>query len=313
MLSWSVDGSFVPSSPFAAVTSYGSRDRSDQVYGGPRAVEGDFRTPMIVSQTTPISVTQWRGGRPRIALTGSDPGMVRENNQDSCCVNEDIGLYMVADGMGGRAGGEVASQLAVQVIETEVRSHLDLICSLEVSGRRAFFAQAVNKACLSIYERSLELPQYRGMGTTCTLLWMSPFSGKDEHGSCAIIGHVGDSRCYLVRSGLIFQLTDDHSLVNEQIKAGILEANDPMIEQMRNVITRCVGYQEDEEVDTRELRVFSGDRFLICSDGLSNKVSDEEIRSFLAEGVTSSLPGRLIDLANERGGEDNISVVLVEL
>lgn len=268
---------------------------------------------MIVSQKTPMTVPQWLGGRPRIALAGSDLGRVRDSNQDFCCVNEDIGLYMVADGMGGRAGGEVASQLAVQVVETEVRSHLNLVCGLEVSGRRAFFTQAVNKACLSIYERSLELPQYRGMGTTCTLLWMSPVAGQDEHGNFAIIGHVGDSRCYLVRSGLLFQMTDDHSLVNEQIKAGILKPNDPLIEQMRNVITRCVGYQEEEEVDTRAVRVFSGDRFLICSDGLSNKVSDEEIRSFLLDGVTSTLPGRLIGLANERGGEDNISVVLVEL
>jgi PPM family protein phosphatase len=247
-----------------------------------------------------------------LSFAYSDTGMIRESNQDAYLLEPGLGLFIVADGMGGRAGGEVASRLAVDSLSIEVAKHLNQVKDLELNGRRSFFTSTINRASLRIYERSLELPQYRGMGTTVSLLWISPFASElDSFSNFAIIGHVGDSRCYLNRSGILFQLTDDHSLVNEQIKAGILSPRDPMISQMRNVITRCVGYQEEEEVDTRALQILPGDRFLLCSDGLSTKVSDEEIRKALDQKDLENVPRELTDLANERGGDDNITVVIV--
>jgi protein phosphatase len=246
------------------------------------------------------------------SIAHSDTGMIRDSNQDAFLLEPGLGLFVVADGMGGRAGGEVASRLAVDSLSIEVAKHLNQVKELELTGRRSFFTSTINRASLRIYERSLELPQYRGMGTTVSLLWISPFASEvDSFSNFAIIGHVGDSRCYLNRSGILFQLTDDHSLVNEQIKAGILSPRDPMISQMRNVITRCVGYQEEEEVDTRALQILPGDRFLLCSDGLSTKVSDEEIRKALDQENLENVPRELTDLANERGGDDNITVVIV--
>ena len=256
----------------------------------------------------------------------TDVGRVRESNQDSFFSDTDLGLFLVADGMGGRAGGEVASQLAAETIASEVERNWQRLTESDSRARLSFFSSAINKASLRIYERSLELPQYRGMGTTATVLWLTPGTHSmstaaitdeqmDSEGpsdvATAVISHVGDSRCYLCRAGLLFQLTDDHSLVNEQIKAGVISRRDPMISQIRNVITRCVGYQEEEEVDTLSLEVMPGDRFLLCSDGLSTKVTDEEIRIALMRQDLTDVPEYLTELANERGGDDNITVLVV--
>jgi protein phosphatase len=116
-----------------------------------------------------------------------------------------------------------------------------------------------------------------------------------------------------LRAGLFYQISDDHSLVNEQLKLGILKRGDPMISQIRNVITRCVGYQEDEEVDTFALPLFRGDRFLLCSDGLTGKVSDAEIAERLGHSNLVDAPKDLVELANQRGGDDNITVVVLEV
>jgi serine/threonine protein phosphatase PrpC len=250
-----------------------------------------------------------------LAYGSTHVGMVRESNQDAFCMEESLGLFLVADGMGGKAGGEIASRLAVNTILSEVKNSIHSILRKDLVQRRVSFANAINSACLKIYERSLELPQYRGMGTTATLLWVPPKGlGKNEHyRDHAVVAHVGDSRCYLLRSGLFYQLTDDHSLINEQIKAGILQPTDPLIHSMKNVITRCVGYQEEEEVDTRLLRLESQDRFLICSDGLTNKLADNEIAEILAHENLENVPEMLIDLANKRGGEDNITAVVLEI
>lgn len=248
------------------------------------------------------------------AVGDTHVGMVRESNQDSFCIDHRTGVYLVADGMGGRAGGEIASRLAVACVNEEITNGIATLLNQEISARRTILAQAINAASLRIYERSLELPQFRGMGTTCTLLWIPPHSRNPEKLSdVAIVAHVGDSRCYLLRAGLLYQVTEDHSLVNEQIKAGILRKTDPLVAQMRNVITRCVGYQEEEEVDTFAVELFEGDRFLICSDGLTNKVKDLEIAEGLARTSLENVPTDLIALANERGGEDNITVVVVGL
>ncbi len=255
----------------------------------------------------------WQGGKVR-ACGHSDVGMVRDSNQDSMCVDQSLGLYLVADGMGGRAGGEVASSLTVQTVATEISEQLELLQRSDITARRNILSKTVNSASLKIYERSLELPQYRGMGTTCSLLWIPPPGSKNQKNqNIAVVAHVGDSRCYLLRAGLLYQVTDDHSLVNEQLKAGILKQGDPAISQMRNVITRCVGYQEEEEVDTFVLQLFENDRFLLCSDGLTGKIPDWEIAEHLAHANFSEIPKTLVDLANQRGGEDNITVVVVEI
>ncbi len=243
-------------------------------------------------------------------------GMVRESNQDSYTFDEGTGLYLVADGMGGRAGGEVASQLAVKTIGAEIGARLEQLVTRDLGSRRSLLSQAINHASLKIYERSLELPQYRGMGTTTTLLWIPPVrssSSGAKHGRTAVIAHVGDSRCYLLRGGYLYQITDDHSLVNEQVKAGVLKRNDPLASQIRNVITRCVGYQEDEEVDTFPIDIEPGDAFLLCSDGLTNKVRDLELAEFMGKQDIESSSNDLIKLANQRGGEDNITVVIVKV
>lgn len=269
-----------------------------------------MREKTLAALGTPI-VPFWQGGEVR-AVGATDVGMVRDSNQDSFCVNQALGLYLVADGMGGRAGGEVASSLAVQAVAWEVSQQLEALQKSDSTVRRSILARAINAASLKIYERSLELPQYRGMGTTCTLIWISP-SPDVTKGNVAIVAHVGDSRCYLQRAGMLYQVTDDHSLVNEQVKSGVLSRTDPKVTQMRNVITRSVGYQEEEEVDTFVLPLFQGDRFLLCSDGLTGKVTDFEIAEHMAHSSLFDTPSNLIALANQRGGEDNITAILVEI
>ena len=261
-------------------------------------------------RTSSLFVAPWNGTTVE-AYGKTDTGMVRESNQDNYCIDTAAGLYLVADGMGGRAGGEIASRMAVDCINEELQAQLESLLSRDLSTRRTLLAQTVNAASLKIYERSLELPQYRGMGTTATLLWIPPkIAAAQKYSRNCIVAHVGDSRCYLLRAGLLYQVTEDHSLVNEQVKAGVLKKNDPLISQMRNVITRCVGYQEEEEVDTFTLEIFKNDRFLLCSDGLTNKVRDSEIAEMLGQADLCDAPTQLIALANSRGGEDNITVVI---
>lgn len=252
-----------------------------------------------------------------VSAGSTHPGMVRDSNQDSFCLDAASGVYLVADGMGGRAGGEVASQLAVKTISAEIAHRLESLLTRDVASRRTLLSQAINHASLKIYERSLELPQYRGMGTTTTLLWVPPASSRSRLQSKdtgrAIVAHVGDSRCYLLRGGFLYQITDDHSLVNEQIKAGVLKKNDPLTAQIRNVITRCVGYQEEEEVDTFPIDLQEGDVFLLCSDGLTNKVRDPELSAHMAKDDLEASAAELVLLANQRGGEDNITVLLARI
>ncbi len=266
----------------------------------------------VLQQWGEPSIPRWSCVRVN-SVGATDVGVVRDSNQDGFCVCPEVGLYLVADGMGGRAGGEVASGLAVEVISQEFERQYESILKADATARRGIFSKIINMAALKIYERSLELPQYRGMGTTVSLLWIMPPQQESWRGrDVAVIAHVGDSRCYLLRAGVLYQITDDHSLVNEQLKTGILKKGDARILQIKNVITRCVGYQEEEEVDTYTLPIFAGDRFLLCSDGLSGKVSDLEISQYLAKEPISEIPRHFIELANSNGGEDNITGIVVE-
>ncbi len=239
------------------------------------------------------------------ATGATDVGRVRKANQDSFLVDASRGLLIVADGMGGHAGGEIASQLCIQ----EIGRYIDSKRLTELAKGAthpnpeigSILADAINHASTKIYERALEEPHLRGMGTTATLLQIF-----GDHGYCA---HVGDSRLYLIRSQLIYQISNDHSLVSEQVRAGILTREEAELHHLRNVITRSVGYQEEEDVDKFMFPLEEGDFFVLCSDGLHGKVSDVEISRMVQElGLKAAKP--LLDLANERGGEDNISVII---
>jgi serine/threonine protein phosphatase PrpC len=238
----------------------------------------------------------------------TDVGLRRQHNEDSFLVNPDLGLYIVCDGMGGHAGGETASRLAVLTVERELLSArlrednpFSSEASLEDSPLAGALRESIEAACATVFQKSREVAQLQGMGTTCIALLV-----KEEQ---AVIGHVGDSRAYLVRKGEAYQLTEDHSLVNEQVRAGLLTPEEAKRSKLKNVITRSVGFEEDVLVDLLGLATEAGDKLLLCSDGLSNLVSMDEIRDALLDNPIADVPAKLIDLANQRGGDDNSTVI----
>lgn len=239
----------------------------------------------------------------------TDVGRVREKNEDSHAISDDLGLYVVADGMGGHLGGQMASSLAVKAVTAAVAERRDEVQAgagstpIESSTVPRILADAVRGACNEIYEAAQADPELQGMGTTVTAMLVA--------GNRAFVAHVGDSRCYLQRGEKIIQITDDHSLVNEQIKAGLISREQARASRLKNVITRSVGFERDVAVDTFALPLQTGDKFLMCSDGLANFVDDTEIGLALATLPLDGVPKAMIDLANERGGDDNITVVCV--
>lgn len=236
-------------------------------------------------------------------------GRVRANNQDSFLVDPSHGLLIVADGMGGHAGGEIASKLAIEKIKNFVtdRNQPETQNAFEAKSETAtafatsLLSDAINHASQSIYERALEEPSLKGMGTTATVAKL--------RGGQFLGAHVGDSRLYLLRCGLMYQITYDHSLVQEQVRAGLISKEDAEHHHLRNVITRSVGYQEEEEVDSFSIDCESGDYVLLCSDGLHGKVLAKEMAANIKSHGLKAVEA-LIDLANERGGDDNITVVI---
>jgi protein phosphatase len=224
----------------------------------------------------------------------SDIGMKRSQNQDAYLLAPELKLFAVADGMGGHLGGEVASDLAVRAIEEHVRVTSD-------APERAL-ADSVCVANARIHARASDSPVLRGMGTTTSSLL---FSGND-----AIIAHVGDSRVYLVRHERIFQLTEDHSLVFQQVKAGLLTLEQAKNSPYKHIIMRSVGVEPKVEVDVIRVGVEPADAFLLCSDGLTGLVEDAEICAVVKDHFLHRVPEVLVDLANERGGNDNITVVV---
>jgi serine/threonine protein phosphatase PrpC len=241
----------------------------------------------------------------------TDVGMRREHNEDSFLVNDDLGLYVVCDGMGGHAGGETASRLAVQTIERELISArlreddpFSTQAQLAESPLADALREAVEGACAAVFRTSRKHPELAGMGTTCTCLLL--------HREHAFVGHVGDSRAYLVRKGEIWQLSEDHSLVNEQVRAGLLTPDEARHSRLKNIITRSVGFEEDVLVDIVGVATEPGDRFMLCSDGLSNLLENGEIRDVLEGMEVSEAPRTLVEMANARGGDDNITVVALQ-
>jgi protein phosphatase len=234
----------------------------------------------------------------------TDVGMIRSGNEDNFAVHAsgDRGLFIVADGMGGHAAGEVASEMAVQTVERELHGAIDL--DDRNAGEQV--TAALKKANRNIHDRTITEVDKQGMGTTASVLLLSP--------TRYLIGQVGDSRVYLLRDGALQQLTKDHSYVQEQVDAGFLTPEQARYHPYSNVITRCVGASPEVEPDvyTGEVRV--GDLFLVASDGLTGMVDDRRLQMLL---MSRAEPERkvhsLIAEANGRGGLDNITAIVVQI
>ncbi|HVE83467.1 MAG TPA: cyclic nucleotide-binding domain-containing protein, partial [Myxococcales bacterium] len=230
----------------------------------------------------------------------------------SMLVDPALGLYVVADGMGGHAAGEVASAKATEVVKQHISANRQVLKDLAQnatqqnrSNAAALVELAVQKACAEIYKQAVADPTKRGMGTTLVCLVLS--------GNKGVIGHVGDSRVYLVRNGQCHRLTEDHTLVAAQLKAGTISKEQAASSQYRNVITRAVGIQESVQVDTLIVEAVPGDTFLLCSDGLHGYLNDDEVAPLVAAVPGKDLPKKFITLANERGGKDNITAVVIQV
>jgi len=242
----------------------------------------------------------------------TDVGKKRDHNEDSFLSSDNLRLYIVADGMGGHAAGEVASAKAIEVVKTVLSKRVETIEryakeSSEENRRKllSLTEEAIQIACNVIYKMGNDQKGKKGMGTTLSLMLIS--------GTGAFIAHVGDSRIYLIREGEVHQLTVDHSLINEQLRRGVITKEEAKKAKYKNVITRAVGIQEQVRVDTLHLDVLPFDRFLLCSDGLHGYLRQGDIEKLLDAGPIDSFPSRCIDLANERGGKDNITTVLVNI
>ncbi len=245
----------------------------------------------------------------------TDVGITRDHNEDNFLVDRKLRVFVVADGMGGHASGEVASSMCVRKVQEVVSDNQDLIQKYldkaDGVGRSDLLhmlEHAVQEACSTIYERAQRESEKRGMGTTCSVLML-----VEERG---LIAHVGDSRIYLMRQGQVHQLSDDHSLINELIKRGSLKAeevDDSPYKDYKNAVTRAVGVYESVAVDTLDFDVLPGDQFLLCSDGLHHYLDDERIIRTLQLPKIKSVPEAFIQMANDGGGHDNITSVVVRI
>ncbi len=236
-----------------------------------------------------------------ISYALTDVGRFRDHNEDSFLQRDDLGLYGVADGMGGHTAGEQASRLAV----TAVEAALSATTASERQALVAAVGQATKTASAEIFSAGERNPDLEGMGTTLTVLWF--------RGGRVYLSHVGDSRAYLYRDGAVKQLSLDHTWVNEQVRSGQMTEAEAKGSQYRHVITRSVGFERNVEVDTLAQTVEAGDLYLLCSDGLSNYFSEEILADVFAQTFYRNLPSRLVDLANTCGGEDNITALVVQV
>ena len=245
----------------------------------------------------------------------SDRGRRREINEDAFLCDDALGLYLVADGVGGHAKGEVASAESVDQNREFVAQGRELLSRVRAAAVtdeareevRRLLEGAVQSACYVVFGMAEMDPTQRGMSTTMSGLLVSP-----SPGSCfAVTAQVGDSRIYRVRDGHGAQLTEDHTLLNYKIKKGEISADEARHMRGKNVITRAVGHRDYVEVDTRLIDAAPGDRFLLCSDGLHGYLDEGELEQVLAAGDIAAAPARFIQLANERGGKDNVTVVIV--
>jgi protein phosphatase len=245
------------------------------------------------------------------ALT--DVGRKRKGNEDSLFVNPEQNLFVVADGMGGHAAGEVASRVAVDAInefvcltgdDEEITWPYGLDETISYDGNR--LKTAIRYANRKVMDATKEKSEYEGMATTVAAVLVD--------GDSANLGHVGDSRIYLVRDGQITQLTTDHSWVNEQIVSGVISADQARSHPLRNVVTRALGGKTDLQVDMKVHPIEPGDVLLLCSDGLTTMMADDEIAQVVADaaGDVEKTARALVAGANAKGGEDNITVLVLK-
>jgi serine/threonine protein phosphatase PrpC len=231
----------------------------------------------------------------------SDQGRVRSSNEDYCIANPDSRLFLVADGMGGHAAGEIASQIAASTVEQVVS---DNNSGLSVEDRLRLAVQRANER---VYEAQRLNPEYRGMGSTLTALTFD--------NGCYYLAQVGDSRAYLFREQALVQLTRDHSLVWPLYESGILSKDEISRHPQKNLITRSIGTHPKVEPDIQSGAAFAGDTYLLCSDGLTDVLLDSDIEKILSSGGKdpSALIELLINAANAGGGPDNVTTVVVRL
>jgi serine/threonine protein phosphatase PrpC len=222
----------------------------------------------------------------------TDVGRGRPENEDSHLVDPEDGLYAVADGMGGHRAGEVASATAIDALKTAY-----------LGGQR--IDEAIGAANAAVFAKAAEDTALRGMGTTLTAIAL--------HDSTAVLGHVGDSRAYLMRDGAVTQVTEDHSLVEQLVREGRLTPEEAQNHPQRAIITRALGVDPDVAVDTYRIDLKPGDRLMICSDGLTNMLSDDTIAQTLRRHPDpQQAADTLVDMANQAGGDDNITVILLD-
>jgi len=237
--------------------------------------------------------------------------MVRTNNEDCFRIVSPLNLFVLADGMGGEAHGEVASALAVQTV---VKHCIDggenpsagLLSEAKpgLTPKSRHLLSAIHLANQKVFQSAEEHPERQGMGATLTAAWID--------GPQLSVGHVGDSRVYLLRTGQLQQLTSDHSLVAEQVRRGLLTATEAEQSNLQSVLLRALGTQAQVEVDVEEVGLFPGDVLLLCSDGLTRMVTEPEIAGTLqAEPIPQRAAEKLVQLANESGGIDNVTVIVV--
>ncbi|MEW6313296.1 MAG: Stp1/IreP family PP2C-type Ser/Thr phosphatase [Pseudomonadota bacterium] len=245
--------------------------------------------------------------------SATDPGLVRSHNEDSIAVDADIGLAVLADGMGGYNAGEVASGIAVSLIMSEMQQALPSVdphAAGGVSGEtigEVLLRDKIGRANASIFQAAISQPQYAGMGTTLVAALF--------YDNRVSVGHIGDSRMYRLRAGQFEQITRDHSLLQEQIDSGMISKEMARLSQNKNLVTRAVGIDPDVEAEIHTHAVQAGDIYLICSDGLNDMVEDEEIGATLGM-LEANLPlaaTQLVQMANDNGGRDNISVILIKV
>ena len=233
----------------------------------------------------------------------TDKGKKRSGNQDSFLVDDELGLFIVADGMGGHKGGEVASQMAVSAARDIYIKHIQ---TNSEKTPRELIQDMYTHASNQIYDRGDKISKLKGMGTTMVIIL--------RVGQHFYIGNVGDSRAYLQKDLSMWQVTEDHSLVYEQLREGIIKESQLDQVEGKNIITRSVGYEREVQCDILEREIISGDRYILCSDGLTGMVSDSRINEICISSHPSEWPERMVEEANVAGGDDNVTVlsILVE-
>jgi len=235
----------------------------------------------------------------------TDPGRARDNNEDSVVFDESTGIGVLADGMGGYNAGEIASGMATAFIKSELSRWLsEAGPGASIREVRRAMEICVDNANLSIFNSANSNTSYFGMGTTLVMAIL--------RGERLLVGHIGDSRCYRLRAGVLDQITKDHSLLQEQIDAGLISPEQAVNSSIKNLVTRALGVDESVLLEVNEHMVEVGDLYLMCSDGLSDMVDDAGIaRIVFSDLDLEQKAAQLIDAANANGGRDNISVLLL--